>query len=79
MAEGRICADALHLTKTADLSRLDTFKEGLFHVQDESSQLAVRVLDPKKGDKILDMCAAPGGKSFTIAERMEITAQLFGC
>lgn len=71
VAESRICADALHLTKTADLSRLDTFKEGLFHVQDESSQLAVRVLDPKKGDKILDMCAAPGGKSFTIAERME--------
>ena len=62
VAEGRICADALHLTKTADLSRLDTFKEGLFHVQDESSQLAVRVLDPKKGEKILDMCAAPGGK-----------------
>ena len=79
VAEGRICADALHLTKTADLSRLDAFKEGLFHVQDESSQLAVRVLDPKKGEKILDMCAAPGGKSFTIAERMEITAQLFGC
>ncbi|MEI3506105.1 MAG: hypothetical protein V8Q32_01005 [Anaerotignum faecicola] len=51
VAEGRICADALHLTKTADLSRLDAFKEGLFHVQDESSQLAVRVLDPKKGEE----------------------------
>ena len=35
VAESRICADALHLTKTADLSRLDTFKEGLFHVQDD--------------------------------------------
>ena len=79
VAEGRICADALHLTKTADLSRLDAFKEGLFHVQDESSQLAVRVLDPKKGEKILDMCAAPGGKSFTIAERMENEGSLLSC
>lgn len=79
VAESRICADALHLTKTADLSRLDAFKEGLFHVQDESSQLAVRVLDPKKGEKILDMCAAPGGKSFTIAERMENEGSLLSC
>ena len=63
VAESRICADALHLTKTADLS----------------SQLAVRVLDPKKGDKILDMCAAPGGKSFTIAERMENEGSLLSC
>lgn len=46
-------------------------------MQDESSQLAVRVLDPKKGDKILDMCAAPGGKSFTIAERDETRAVAF--
>lgn len=76
---GRISADALHLTKTADLSRLDAFREGLFHVQDESSQLAVRVLDPQKGEEILDMCAAPGGKSFTIAERMENEGSLLSC
>lgn len=79
VAEGRICADALHLTKTADLSRLDAFKEGLFHVQDESSQLAVRVLDPQRGEEILDLCAAPGGKSFTIAEQMENEGSLLSC
>ena len=43
VAESRICADALHLTKTADLSRLDAFKEGLFHVQDESFTIAERM------------------------------------
>lgn len=71
VTEGKACEDALHLSKTADLSRLDAFRKGLFHVQDESSQLAVRVLNPKKGEQILDLCAAPGGKSFTIAEQMQ--------
>ena len=61
------------------LRALSSFREGLFHVQDESSQLAVRVLDPKKGEEILDMCAAPGGKSFTIAERMENEGSLLSC
>ena len=79
VTDGRICTDALHLTKTADLSRLEVFQKGLFHVQDESSQLAVRVLDPKKGEEILDVCAAPGGKSFTAAERMENEGSLLSC
>lgn len=77
--EGQVSADALHLTKTADLSRLDAFQKGLFHVQDESSQLAVKVLDPQKGEKIMDMCAAPGGKSFTAAEQMKNDGKLVSC
>ena len=43
----------------------------MFHIQDESSLLAVKVLDAKKGERVADVCAAPGGKSFSIAERME--------
>ncbi len=74
--EGRIAPFALHLKKTADIGRLQVFLEGLFHVQDESSQLAVELLDPQKGEAILDLCAAPGGKSFTIAEKMENTGNL---
>lgn len=77
--EGQFSQNALHLTKTADLSRLDAFREGLFHVQDESSQLAVQILDPKPGERILDLCAAPGGKSFTAAEQMENTGYLRSC
>lgn len=68
---GKVCSNALHLAKTADLAKLAAFREGLFHIQDESSQLAVRVLDPQKGESILDICAAPGGKSFSMAEEME--------
>lgn len=76
---GSVSENALHLTKTADLSRLEAFRKGYFHVQDESSQLAVKVLDPKKGESIMDMCAAPGGKSFTTAETMEDTGRLLSC
>lgn len=69
--KGVLCENALHLTKTADLTKSMSFQNGLFHVQDESSQLAVAVLAPKPEQKILDICAAPGGKSFTIAQMME--------
>lgn len=40
------------------------------HVQDKASQLCCEALDPKPGETVFDMCAAPGGKSFTIAELM---------
>lgn len=66
-----IVENALYLTGTADLGRMDLFIDGMFHVQDVSSQLAVKILAPQKGERILDMCAAPGGKSFLIAEYME--------
>ncbi|MDR1892007.1 MAG: 16S rRNA (cytosine(967)-C(5))-methyltransferase RsmB [Oscillospiraceae bacterium] len=50
---------------------LPGFEDGLFHVQDFSSQLCCLLLNPKPGDRVLDACAAPGGKSFTMAELME--------
>lgn len=48
-----------------------TFKEGLFSIQDESSMLVADALDPKPGMKVLDCCAAPGGKTTHIAEKMQ--------
>lgn len=44
------------------------FADGLFHVQDLSSQLCAAALRPERGDRILDICSAPGGKAFTAAE-----------
>lgn len=52
-------------------SGLPQFQEGLFHVQDLSAQLVCEILSPKPGENICDCCAAPGGKTFTIAEKME--------
>lgn len=47
-----------------------SFREGLFSVQDLSSVRAVVALDPRPGEDILDLCSAPGGKTFAIAEYM---------
>lgn len=49
----------------------DIFKEGKVIVQDGASYLAAKLLGALKGEKVLDTCAAPGGKSFVIAEMME--------
>lgn len=70
---------ALHLKGMSDLSKLSAFEKGLFYVQDESSQLAVQVLDPKKGERVLDLCGAPGGKSFLIAQMMEDVGTVVSC
>ena len=53
------------------LASLSTFQDGLFYIQDPSTLLAVRVLDPKPGEAILDACAAPGGKATYIAQLMQ--------
>ncbi len=53
------------------LASLPSFQQGLFYVQDPSTLLAVKALDPKPGEAILDFCAAPGGKTTYIAQLME--------
>ena len=56
---------------------LPGFEDGEFHVQDAASALAVRVLDPRAGERVADVAAAPGGKSFSIAERMGDAGEVF--
>jgi 16S rRNA (cytosine967-C5)-methyltransferase len=59
------------LEEHPSLAELRSFNEGLFYVQDPSTLLAVRELEPKPGESVLDLCAAPGGKTAFIAELME--------
>lgn len=49
----------------------DAWKNGAFYVQDPSTLIAVDVLDPQPGESVLDMCAAPGGKTTYIAQKMQ--------
>jgi 16S rRNA (cytosine967-C5)-methyltransferase len=55
---------------------LPGFEEGLFSIQDEASAFVGIVVDPKPGEFVIDLCAAPGGKSLHLAELMENTGQL---
>ncbi len=58
------------------LSELDSFKKGYFQVQDESSMLVGAVSGVKSGDYVIDVCAAPGGKSLHHAELLKSTGQV---
>jgi len=72
---GRFDSDCLHISKVA-IAGLQAFKDGLFHVQDESAALPVIMANPQPGNTIIDLCAAPGGKSFTAAYLTQDLAQI---
>lgn len=59
------------ILRGASPAGLPEFEAGLFHVQDLSAQLVCEILSPKPGETVCDCCAAPGGKTFTIAEKLE--------
>ena len=59
-----------------EISLLKAYKLGLFHVQDTASQLCARALKAKKDDTVFDLCSAPGGKTFTVAELMENSGKI---
>ena len=65
--------DSLVLENTGAVEELAAYKEGLFHAQDFASQLCCRAVDPQIGETVFDLCSAPGGKAFTIAEAMQNT------
>jgi 16S rRNA (cytosine967-C5)-methyltransferase len=60
--------DALLLQQAVDVHALPGFDEGLVSVQDAAAQLAAHLLQPRQGERILDACAAPGGKTCHILE-----------
>lgn len=69
-AEKSTLIEGCYLLDSGDVMALDAFKQGFFHVQDISSQLCCHALNPAENDVVLDICAAPGGKTFTMAELM---------
>ena len=62
-----------HFVRVKTLSgigQMDLFRNGMFTIQDESAALPCQLLDPHPGDRVIDMCAAPGGKTTNMAEMM---------
>ncbi len=62
--------DCVEIDKIGGIEACRAYRSGLFHIQDISSQLCCKLVRPVFGETVLDMCAAPGGKSFSIAEAM---------
>ncbi len=69
--------NCIKLEKPGDIEKCAPFRQGLFHVQDISSQLCCLTLRPVVNETVLDVCAAPGGKSFTLAELMGNNGSLY--
>jgi 16S rRNA (cytosine967-C5)-methyltransferase len=86
LAESGVTAAPLHyspvgaqVTTRVPLASLAEFREGLCTIQDESSQLAAIFLAPKPGERVLDLCAAPGGKATHLAQIMENRGSITAC
>ena len=71
--------DCVILTKTGNLERLQAFQEGLFYIQDPASRCAILAAAAEPGMRVLDCCAAPGGKSFAAAIVMKNQGEIISC
>lgn len=63
-------AAGIRILKRVNLTSLPEFKQGLFEIQDEGSQLVSELIQCRPGDQILDYCSGSGGKSLAIAHRL---------
>ena len=71
--------NCLVLSGTGNLEQLPSFKEGLFYVQDAAAKLSVLCAQLRENSRVLDCCAAPGGKSFASAIAMNGTGSVQSC
>jgi 16S rRNA (cytosine967-C5)-methyltransferase len=71
--------NALILEKGNNIEKSKAYKNGLFYIQDTASQKAVAILSPKPDERVLDICSAPGGKSFLMAQLMENKGEIVSC
>lgn len=67
---------ALQISGYDYLADLKAFQQGAFHVQDISSMLVSHIAEPKEGDSVIDVCAAPGGKALHMAELLQGTGHV---
>lgn len=70
-------ADCCYTAESGDVTATEAFKKGYFHVQGLASQLCCQALAPVEEDRVLDICAAPGGKTFTMAELMNGRGEIY--
>ena len=71
--------NCLILSRSGSVEELEAFQKGLFYIQDPASRLAVLASGAAAGMRVLDVCAAPGGKSFAAAIQMEDRGEVVSC
>ena len=71
--------DALLLERVGPLERLTAWKQGLFNIQDAAARMAVLAAELRPGMRVLDACAAPGGKSLAAAVAMKNEGRITAC
>lgn len=76
VVENEEMSDALYLSGYDYLNKIKSFREGLFYVQDVSSMMVARTAAPREGNLVLDVCAAPGGKSIHVAQLLHGTGKV---
>ena len=72
-------AESMLWADSGDIAAHPLFQEGAVTIQDTASAVCVEVLDPKPNTFVIDCCAAPGGKTFYIAERMGNQGKIYAC
>ncbi len=72
----KLLDDCVEIDRIGGVETCNAYRKGLFHIQDISSQLCCKIVKPVVGETVIDMCAAPGGKSFSMAEAMSNKGRL---
>lgn len=71
--------DCITLSQTGDIEKLKAYQDGLINICDPASQMAALTCGTSMGDNVMDACAAPGGKSFVLAQMMNNKGKLLAC
>lgn len=80
-----VCTETKHSSlgilfdKRYGLSQLEEYKNGLFEIQDEGSQMVAELVDAKEGQLVMDYCAGAGGKTLAIAHKLKGKGQIYMC
>ena len=76
-AECEITSEVVKINSHINVKKSCAFKNGLYHIQDLSSFNCAKVLKAEEGQTVIDVCSAPGGKAFTVAERMNNSGEVY--